>query len=517
MRSALTISTAIVVSRILGFARDAVFAFFLGTSLYADAFVVAFRIPNTLRDIAGEGVAGSTFVPVLSRYIRDEKPTKEFFTFSAHLFNVVALVLAALTIGGIVCAPAIVNAIAPGFLLDPVKHAVTITLARIMFVFIFFIGLYACAMSILNALGHFAAPAYAQALFNTFMIAFPLLVHGFFTQKVYVFVWAVLIGGFLQCAMQVPVLWSRGFRFVKGFALSHPAFKEMKSLFIPRAFGASVHQLNLFADTICSSLSRVVGEGVVSAMYYANRIFQLPLAIFGVAFSQALLPYLSRSYLDTKMDEFTGNLAEAIDNIIFWTLPCSVALIMIGLPITRMLFERGMYTSHSSALTYAMLAYYSVGLLPYGMNKVLVTGFYAMHDTKTPLFVGIVALAVNAVFNVALMFPLKAAGIALATSLSALVQLYLLTRYAKKRMRGFTLKVHAASFLKTCACCVPLAAVLESFHLIRSSYAMTKGKEFLLLGASMLFAGAAFFVCAALLRMKQIRFLTRRMGLAWKR
>ena len=268
------------VSRILGFVRDIVIATAFGTGIAAEAFVVSFKIPNLLRDLVGEGAANSAFVPVLTEC--REKKSDDFWGLVSTLFCVMAVVLAILSALGMIFAPKIVSLIAPGFAMsaDPEKFPLAVRLTRVIFPYIFLIGLSALAMGVLNSLKEFASSALGPILLNVSMI-----VSGFFFEKKYgpmALVIGVLAGGVLQLACQIPPLMKSGFRFAKP-ATGHGYGRKIGRLLLPRAFGSALYQINVFVDSILASFEGIVGAGGQSALYYSNRLFQLPLAIFGLS------------------------------------------------------------------------------------------------------------------------------------------------------------------------------------------------------------------------------------------
>ncbi|HOX09852.1 MAG TPA: murein biosynthesis integral membrane protein MurJ, partial [Candidatus Omnitrophota bacterium] len=285
-RSAGIIGLGISASRMLGFVRDIIIAAVFGTSVPLQAFVVAFRIPNMLRDLVGEGAANAAFVPVLSSYAV-KKTKEEFWGLAQALLNVMIVVLAAITALGMVFTPAIVALIAPGFVRDPEKFRITVELTRWMFPYIFLVGLTAYTTGILNSLKLFGASAFSQPLWNIVFIAAALWLCPVMQVPVMGLALGVLAGGVLQLLVQVPQLASRGLMFPRLDKFRHPGASEVGRLLVPRVLGASIYQVNVFVNTILASLSSIVGEGAIAAIYYSNRLWMLPLAIFGTAFSQA--------------------------------------------------------------------------------------------------------------------------------------------------------------------------------------------------------------------------------------
>ena len=455
LKSAGIIGSATVISRILGFVRDILIARFFGTARYAQAFVVAFRIPNMLRDLIGEGATNAAFVPVLSEYSQTRKK-EEFWHLANVLLNVVLIVLSAVTLLGVVFAPLIVRLIAPGFIADPEKLNITIHLTRFLFPYVLLVGLLAYSMGILNSLKHFSAPAFAPAILNLSIIICALLRQG----SVMALAIGVLVGGVVQLLVQLPVLHSRGFRFGFKSGLRHAAVKKIGVLLVPRILGSCVYQINIFVNTMLASLARIVGEGGVAALYYANRIFQFPLAIFGIAVAQAALPTMSREALESGLGKLKETLSFSLRAVNFIMVPASLGLMVLARPITAGLFERGMFDSYSTSITSRALVFYSIGLFSYAGIKMLVSCFYSLKDTLMPVKIASVSLILNIVLNLILMFPLKISGLALATSISGSFNFFMLFFMLRKKIGGLDGFKILNSFLKALAAGAFMALVI---------------------------------------------------------
>ena len=458
IRSTGVIGFATAVSRVLGFVRDIVIANFFGTAVYAQAFVVAFRIPNLLRDLVGEGATNAAFVPVLTDELT-KKGKGEFFKLAQVILNILFLSLLALTAIGILASPVIVRLIAPGFTADEAKLQVTVTLTRALFPFLLLVGLWAYAMGVLNTLGKFAAAAFGPCFLNLSIIFCAM----WFGENVFGLATGVLAGGLLQLAIQVPSLYASGWKARFTFEFSHPKAKKVGVLLVPRALGACVYQVNVFVSTILASLSAVVGEGAVAALYYANRVWQLPLAVFGIALAQAALPAMSRHVAANDTAKLKETLLFSLKILFFILIPSSAGLMALSAPITRTLFERGAFTHYSTVITSSALFFYAIGLVACGGIKILVSAFYSMHDTMTPLKTAFWALIINLILNITLMFPLKTGGLALATSASAIFNFVMLYVLLQKRLGDFGTASIISSFLKVTLASVVMAAMLMAF------------------------------------------------------
>jgi putative peptidoglycan lipid II flippase len=415
-RSTGALAAATGVSRVLGFIRDLLIAERFGTLAQAQAFVVAFRLPNLIRDLVAEGAVTSAFVPVLSRY-RATQPPEELWRLSQALGTRVAVAVCAVGLAGVLAAPLLVRLIAPGFAAEPEKLALTVTLTRVLFPLISLVGLWAYFMGLLNSLRHFAVPALGPAILNLAMIGGCLWVVPRITPGALGLALAVLAGGLLQLAVQVPVALRLGFRW--RWRWRHPGSRDILRLLGPRTAGAAVYQASVILHTALASLSAVVGEGAVAALYYANRLVQLPLALFGTASAQASLPMLSEQAAHQRWGEFRDTLLAVIRMVAFVVLPSSVGLMVLAFPIVGGLFERGAFDHGATVMTAQALIWYAPGLLAYALSKVLSGAFYALHDTRTPVRLAVEAVAANLALSLLLMGPLRVSGLACAAAVSS--------------------------------------------------------------------------------------------------
>lgn len=446
-KSAGVIGLGISVSRILGFIRDIIIAAIFGTSMPLQAFVVAFRIPNMLRDLVGEGAANSAFVPVMTGYAAN-RSKEEFWGLARTLLNAMIVVLAVITVFGTIFTPAIVTIIAPGFVKDAELFRLTVTLTRWIFPYIFLVGLTAYTTGVLNSLKLFGASSLSQPLWNLIFILAALFLCPIMKIPVMGLAIGVLVGGFLQLLIQIYPLMKRGLGLPRFDKFRHLASGEIGKLLLPRVIGSSIYQLNVFVDTMLASLSSIVGEGAVAAIYYSNRLWMLPLAIFGTAFSQAMLPTLSEHAAQKEIEKFKQTLSFALRSVFFITIPSAVGLIALSTPIVRALFERGSFDSYSTRITSSALLYFSIGLCSYAGVKVLVSAFYSLKDTATPVKNAFVAFVLNGVLNVILMFPMNVGGLALATSLASIFNFFSLFYLLRKKIGPLGGRAILASFIR---------------------------------------------------------------------
>ncbi|MFH1888822.1 MAG: murein biosynthesis integral membrane protein MurJ [Candidatus Omnitrophota bacterium] len=442
-RSAGIIGVATFCSRILGFIRDVVIARLFGVYIYAQAFVIAFRIPNLLRDLVGEGAANAALVPVFSEYKARHKD-EEFWELANVVLNLLLVIVTAITVLGIIFSPLIVRLIAPGFIADPQKLEITVRLNRIIFPYILLVSLAAYAMGVLNSLKHFSVPAFAPCLLNISIIIFAMI----FGEGVKGLALGVLVGGVLQLAVQIPVLYRKGFHLRLFRNFKHPAAKTIGKLMVPRLFSSSIYQLNNFVDSIFGSLAFVVGEGGVAILYYAYRLILFPLGIFSNALSQAILPTFSTQALEDGHGDLKATLSFGLRATFFVMLPASFGFIVLARQIIETIFMGGKFDLYSAEQTANALIFYSIGLFAYGATKILHSCFFALKDTATPAKVSFIALIVNIILNLLLMYPMKLSGLALATSISGINTFLILFFLLRKKIHGFGIRAITASFIR---------------------------------------------------------------------
>ncbi len=424
------VGAATMLSRVFGFIRDMVVAGLFGAGFKTDAFFVAFRIPNLLRRLLAEGSLTVAFVPVFTDYLKKESRA-DALEFANVCFTLLSIVLVVVSLLGVVFAPLIVTIMAPGFVHAPAQFDLAVFLTRFMFPYIFFISLVALCMGILNSLRHFAAPALSPVVLNLAMILGALLLRDCFAEPIVALAAGVMIGGVLQLAMQWPFLVRMGVRLRPNFRFRHPGLKQMGVLLIPTLIGSAVYQLNIFIGTILASL---LPKGSVSYLYYADRIVELPLGVFAIAVGTATLPSLSALVSKGEIGEMKRTLSFSLRLILFITVPATVALIALRVPILSVLFQRGAFTAQSTLLTAQALLYYTLGLWAFSVIRVIDAAFFALQDRKSPLKAAVVALIVNVAFSLLLMFPLKHGGIALATSIASAVNVIMLAVILRRKV-----------------------------------------------------------------------------------
>ena len=429
-RAAGIVGGATLLSRIFGFLRDMIVAQLFGAGTSTDAFFVAFRIPNLLRRLVGEGSLTVSFVPVYSEYL-SQRSREESADLLRTSFTVLAVFLTLLSLLGILISPWIVKVMAYGFSQDPEKFGLTVSLTRVMFPYIFFIGLVAWAMGALNTLGHFTGPALAPVLLNLSIIACALGLSGLFAEPILSLAVGVLLGGAAQFLFQIPFLRRKGIGLGFHFDLSHPGVRRIGSLMAPSVLGLAVTQLNVIVNTFLASY---LPEGSISFLYYADRLLEFPMGIFAISIATAVLPALSQQAAKGSLEEMKETLSFALRLTFFVILPAMAGLIFLRTPILNVLFQRGAFTAFSTAMTSQALLYYSLGLAAFAGVRIIVPVFYSLQDTRTPVKVAFLCLIANAVLGAFLMFPLKHGGLALATSLAAALNFLLLAIFLRRKI-----------------------------------------------------------------------------------
>lgn len=449
-----------LMSRILGFVRDMVTAYFFGSGMISDAFIAAFRLPNLMRRLFAEGSLVLSFVPVFTDYL-ENKSRKDAFELAGSALKVLSLVLAVVTVLGVVFSPGILTLLAPGFDQNPEKMALAVSLTRIVFPYVFFICLVALCMGILNSLGHFSAPALAPVLLNVAMISAVLGAAYLSTDGVFrikALAWGVVAGGVIQLGLQIPFLIRQGFRFWAKSPFLHPGLSRIGAMMLPSVLGAGVYQVNTVVGTVLASL---LVEGSITWLYYAERLFQFPLGIFAISMGTAVLPSLSRQASSGDISGLKRTFSQGLSFVFFITLPASVGLMALSEPIVGALFQRGEFGGHDLAMTARALMFYAMGLCSVSAVRVAAPVFYARHDAKTPVAIAVISIVINIILSVVLMGPMKHVGLAFATSLSSTVNIVFLMWAMHKQMGPMGGRAIFHSFIRSLFCALVMGAVVH--------------------------------------------------------
>jgi putative peptidoglycan lipid II flippase len=423
------VSGMTLLSRILGLVRDVVFARFFGATLVMDAFLVANRIPNMLRRFFAEGAFSQGFVPVMARYRerREHDDARDFVDAVAGTFG---LVLFLVTLVGVVAAPVLVAIVAPGFIGDDGRFELATMMLRFTFPYLFFVSLTAFAGGILNTYGRFGVPAFTPVILNVVLIAGAIWLAPMLDEPGMALAYAVFAAGMCQLLFQVPFLKRIRALPRPKWALHHEGVKRVMKLMLPAIFGSSVAQINVLLGGIIASM---LGVGKISLLYYSDRLMEFPLGLFGIALATVTLPYLSRQAANQSHDEFADTLDWSMKLVLLIAVPAAVGLIVLAEPLVATIFFGGAFTSDDVELTALALQAFSIGLIGFSYVKILAPAYFAREDTRTPVRIGLVALAVNFLLSVSLAWYLTRigfagthAGLALAISVAALLNAFLL-------------------------------------------------------------------------------------------
>jgi putative peptidoglycan lipid II flippase len=418
-----TIGTAF--SRVMGLVREMVQAHLFGAGLAMDAFNVAFRIPNMLRDLFAETALSAAFVPVLTAEKAKSKEAQN--RLASNIFNVLFVVTGALSLAGLLLAPYLAKAIAFGFGRIPGKMDLTTQLTAVLFPFLLFISLAAWAMSYLNTERSFFVPSVAPAVFNLFSILFPLATYGWYAARgkdpIFGLTIGVLVGGLMQFLVQVPLLRRKGFRWSPALSFRDPEFRRVMALFVPVAIGLAGTRINVLVNTI---LVTPLAQGSVSWLNYAFRIMHLPLGLFGIAVGTVALPSLSKLVLENNVAAVKSTLSDSLKMVLFLTVPTSALICGLALPVTRAIYQRGHFTAADTLATAAALVLYVVGIPFTSALRNVAAVFYAYKDARTPMYASFASIALNLVLNISLMWVIGYLAFPLSTSLAAILNVAIL-------------------------------------------------------------------------------------------
>jgi putative peptidoglycan lipid II flippase len=454
VKAAGLIGAATFSSRILGFVRDIVLAMLFGATPAADAFFVAYRIPNLLRELFAEGSMSAAFIPVFTEY-HTRKTKAEAWELASATFTTLLTIVTAVTVIGVVAAPGIVWLLAPGFHGYPDKLALTTLLTRVMFPYLIFISLAALAMGILNSLRAFAAPAFSPVFFNIFTIACAMILSPLLAEPIMGVAIGIVLGGVAQFSMQLPGLSGRGMLFGLRFQPGHPGVKRIGLLMIPSLLGLSVTQINITVSTILASYF----SGGPTYLFYGMRLIQFPLGIFGVALATAILPTLSAQAARGALNELRETLGFGLRMIFFIMVPAMLGLILLRQPIVHLFFEHGSFTRADTMATATAVLCYAVGLWAFAGVRIIVSAFYSLQDTRTPAITAGIAVGANILLSFWLMTILDAAGLALATALASMLNGSLLVAVLHRRLGHVDWSSIGRSALRVLMACIPVAAI----------------------------------------------------------
>lgn len=503
-RSAGVVGSLTFLSRIAGYARDVVIAYFFGASALTDAFWVAFRIPNLLRRLFAEGSLTISFIPVFTQYL-ETKNKEEAKKIADAVFTILVFLLIIISIGGILLSPYIIKLFAAGF--DKNTFDLAVSLNRIMFPYILFISLTALSMGVLNSLRHFFAPAFSPVILNLCIIIAVFLIYNSFNIPIYAAAVGVIVGGVLQLLFQLPFLNTRGFLFGFSKHFRHPAVKRIGFLIIPQLFGVAVYNLNILVNTQYASF---MTQGTISYLYFAERLIEFPLGIIAVSIATVLLPSLSSYVSKKEFDKFRETYSFTLRLMFFILIPALVGLIVLRVPICNLLYQRGEFDYAATIFTSQALLGYAVGLWAVGGIRITAPAFYSMQDTRTPVIIAFVAFIVNAVFGYVLgfTFDLKHTGLAFASSISSIINFLLLFYLIERRVGNINTKSIIVLLLKITAISGVMGIVIwrvsKLTYWSESAFSIEKIG---VLAASIVIAVVIYFSLAKILKIEESDFL----------
>ena len=501
LHSTMTTASMTALSRIMGYIRDRVVASLLGTSYLADAFYIAFRIPNTFRRFVAEGAMTASLVPVLSHAFQKDGEESAWL-FARRFLYVFGTFLAVFGAAGTLAAPWIVRVMAWEFKgKAPQVYELTVHLAALLFPYITLVSLSAVAMGILNCRDIFGPSAFTPVLLNISIITAGLLWGRNSQNPTEALAWGVLVGGALQFLYQVPYLKKAGMSLAPAFSIADERVRKVFSLMLPGMLGAGVGQLTILAGTV---MAHLVGEGAVSALYYSNRVTELAFGIFAVSLSTVILPRMSRQVSEDDKEGIAGTLGQALSMVFFILLPASAGIVGLSRPIVEVLFKTGQFDAHSVGLTEGPLVAYTLGMVPWGAALILVRVCHAHKDMYTPFYAGLATLVSYLVVAVSLMPSMAASGIALASSITALINIVWVAVALKSR-HGVDVPYRQilASFLRSALLSAAMGAGVFFLHGAFSPQGKLRAAAWLfgVIGAGAIFYGAA----GILLKFPEIR------------
>ena len=516
-RAAGKVSLAVFLSRILGLVRDQVFAKLFGAGLYNDAWLVAFRIPNLLRDLFAEGALSSAFVPTFTDFLH-RKGRSEAWLLANLVLCWMIIILGGVTLIFLIFSKYFVYLLAAGFADSPEKLEVTSVLLKILSPFLMLIGIASVAMGILNTLNHFFIPALAPAVFNVMVILSGLFLVPQFKEwgivPVYAMAVGAVAGGFLQCCIQLRLMWKLGYRFQFRIGLNHEGVRRIATLLAPAVVGVSALQFNILVNTQIASFLQE--NGPVSWLSYAFRILYLPIGLFGVAMGVVNLREVSVFAAQENWGELKETVANSIKLVALMSIPSTVGLIVLAVPIVRVLFERGGFTSSDTQYTAYALIFYSLGLFAYSCNKIYIPTFYALADTRTPVRISVIAVISNLVINLVLVFAIlppeyRYVGLAFGTALSVSLSNVLLIRGLKLRLGSFQRHRVPSMVVKSVAAAAVMGGTVYGLDRVFYRVWEVKGlvQELVALTACISAGILVYFGCCELLRVREVRYLFR--------
>lgn len=505
-KSAGIVALSTLCSRILGLVRDVLMAGYFGAARTADVFFVAFMIPNLFRRLVAEGALTISFIPVFTETRINEGET-EAEKLAVKVMSVQSIAILLIIAAGVIFAPQVMY-IFFGRGDSPEIFNLSVNLTRMMFPYLFFAGFVAFAMGYLNSQGKFFAPAFAPVLLNIGMISGILFLTRIFDEPIYGAAVGVLIGGALQFAMQVPYMLKEGFRFRISVDFRHPGIRKIFRMLTPALFGIAVYQINTVVSNV---LATMISEGSVSYIFYTNRLTELVLGVFIVSIGNVILPEMSKLTAMDEKNKFSQLFTKSMSSALFLAVPATAGLIAAGIPIISVIFMHGKFTYSDVLMTYYSLVCASAGIVFVSALRIATPAFYSMKDTKTPVISASIALVVNLVLGYILMqTPLKHAGLTLANTISAIIQMIILLTRLEQKTGGIDMAGIVKSFLKFAFSAILMSGVvlwIASFTDWEKAGAAT---GILSLIITITAGGSVYFLFCYILRAEEVLFLINR-------
>lgn len=503
IRSTSIVAVSTLASRICGFIRDMLTAQFFGASGSLDGFFVAFRIPNLFRRLTAEGAFTASFIPVYTEYLVN-RGEEEALKLAQKAFTALSLFLLVIVGLGIVFSPQIIDVIAFGFN-HPDKVALTISLNRIMFPYLFFVSIVAFCMGILNSHNYFFAPAFSPVLLNVGIIVGILFFRRFFEEPLYGMAWGVIFGGILQLLLQIPYLIKSNFRLKISLDLSHEGVKKIGKLMLPLMMGTAIYQINIFMSTFLASF---LPDGSISYLYYSDRLTEIILGVFIVSIGNVILPSMSKFSATNDYENLNSIYVTSLRSSLYLALPSSATLMAIGYPIVSVLFMRQRFTHFDAMMTEKALFYSSIGIAAIGTLRITTPVFYALKDTRTPVYISFFSFIINIAFGYFLMkTKLQHAGLSLANTIAVTMQVIILLTLLHRKIGTIT----HAGFLSAVAgitissivmgCCI---GIISQFIDWQHSSLVYRAS---MLGIVMIIGAIIYFTCTFLWKIPESMYI----------
>ena len=493
-RAAALVIGAYVLSRVLGLGREIIIGREFGTTRELDVYLTAFRIPDLIFQLIAGGALGSAFIPTFTGYLAHSRET-DAWRLASSIVNLVLVVLTASAVLAALLAPWLVSGIAPGF--TPEERALTVQLMRTMLVSPVVFGVSGVVMGILNSYQHFLLPALAPAVYNLCIIGGAALLAP--RMGVFGLAAGVVAGSFMHLAIQIPQLVRQGASYRPVIDLAHPGVREVGRLMLPRVLGLATVQVNFVVNTFLAS--RLL-EGSLAALNYAWLLMLLPQGIFAMGIATAVFPTFSDLAARGRREELRSTLSGTLRLILFLSIPSAVALIVLREPLVRLLLERGRFDPSSTQAVAWALQFYALGLVAHSALEILTRGFYSMHDTRTPVAIGVGAMILNIILSLVLIEPLRHGGLALANSLATIVETVLLLMIIRGRLGGFDNSTLVRSAAKT-----GLAATVMGVAILWFTTWTATSSTLLQVGGAVIMGGFLFLAVSVTTGSEELRAL----------